>query len=33
MTNEERLKIFEEVEPGCVTDALISFKIDRKSVV
>ncbi len=27
MTNEERLKIFEEVDPGCITDALICFKI------
>lgn len=27
MTNEERLQIFEEVDPGCITDALICFKI------
>ncbi|MGE4484840.1 MAG: RraA family protein [Oscillospiraceae bacterium] len=27
MTNEERLKIFEEVETGCVTDALIAYGI------
>ena len=27
MTNEERLKVFEEVDPGCITDALICFKI------
>lgn len=27
MTNEERLKIFEEVEAGCVTDALLAYGI------
>ena len=27
MTHEERLKIFEEVECGCVTDAMIAFGI------
>lgn len=27
MTHEERLKIFEEVEAGCVTDALIAYGI------
>lgn len=27
LTHEERMKIFEEVEPGCVTDAMIAYGI------